>query len=262
MLSGKFKNLGSVNVNNFDKANALLVNSFENIELWIQPIKSNKESNVFISLKNSSQTVVPLNWIIKESISLFSFNDKYDLYDHLPENFITCDEIQWLENIRHAHLYALEDFALLRIDFDEFQKRIESVQRIPNGKNISLSELDWQYIENLNERLCKAQHFACEKLSDEVNCFALICWMREDDPDWLDDRNNWIYYNPYISIMKDHLNEDWNTFRNLTYDPLGSRKCGYFMHDLIDHGGLSSRDLLRIGKIMVKIKYHSHEEVF
>lgn len=86
--------------------------------------------------------------------------------------------------------------------------------------------------------------------------------MREDDPDWFEDRDNWVYYNPYISTMKVYPNEDWNAFRSLTYDPLGGRYCGYFMHDLIDHGHLSSRDLLRIGKIMVSIKYHSHEEVF
>lgn len=159
-------------------------------------------------------------------------------------------------------LYALEDFAVSRIDFDELQKRIASVQKIPDGKNIPLSESDWQYIGNLNERLCNAQRFACENLSDEVNCFSLICWMREDDPDWFEDRDNWIYYNPSICTMEDYPDEDWNAFRSLTYDPLGGRKCGYFMHDLIDHGHLSSRDLLRIEKIMVSIKYQSREEVF
>jgi hypothetical protein len=278
LMSEKFRNHKKNIISHFDNITALFLNSFGNIELWIQPIKSDKESYLFIKLTNSSDTAIPLHWdissrssldsaiplkwFVEESIPLFLLNDRYERYDHLPDDFITWDEIHWLEGIRHTHLYALEDFAVSRIDFNELQKRIESVQKIPDGKNIPLSESDWQYIENLNERLCNAQRFACENLSDEVDCFSLICWMREDDPDWFEDRDNWIYYNPSICTMEDYPDEDWNAFRSLTYDPLGGRKCGYFMHDLIDHGYLSSRDLLRIGKIMVSIKYHSREEVF
>ena len=262
LMSEKFRSHKENIISQLDKTTALLLDSFGNIELWIQPIKSKKESYLFIKSTNSSDAAIPLEWFIEESVPLFLLNERYDRYDHLPDDFITWDEIHWLEDIRHTHLYALEDFALSRIDFNELQKRIESVQKIPDGKNIPLSTSDWHYIENLNERLCNAQRFACENLSDEVDCFSLICWMREDDPDWFEDRDNWIYYNPSICTMEDYPNEDWNAFRSLTYDPLGDRNCGYFMHDLIDHGGLSSRDLLRIGKIMVSIQYHSREEVF
>jgi hypothetical protein len=48
--------------------------------------------------------------------------------------------------------------------------------------------------------------------------------MREDDPDWFEDRDNWIYYNPSVCTMEDYPNEDWNAFRGLTYDPLGGHK--------------------------------------
>jgi hypothetical protein len=78
----------------------------------------------------------------------------------------------------------------------------------------------------------------------------LICWLREDDPDWSEDRDNIVYCNPNISIMANMpLEEDWNTFRGLGFDPIGGRACGYFMHDLIDHGHLKPRDLLRIGDL-------------
>ena len=255
MPNKKFK------VSYFDKTKAFLLSDFKNIELWIQQVQSDKEFYLFIKSIIHSKTI-HLNCTIEESISLFSFNKKRDLYDHISKNFISREEIFWLEDIRQTHLYALEDFALSRIDFYELQKRIQLVQKIPDGKTILLSESDWQYIENLNERLCKAQRFACENISDEVDSFELICWMRENDPDWLEERENWIYYNPYISTMEDYLDEDWNTFRNLNHDPLSGRKCGYFMHDLIDHGDLSNRDLLRIGKITVNVKYLPHEEVF
>jgi hypothetical protein len=262
MSSAKFKNTQKeIQKNCFDDSRAFLLTSFKNIELWIQPVQSDKEFYSFVKSINYSY-VIPLYWNIEESISLFSFNKKRDLYDHIPEDFLSWEELYWLENIRHSHLYALEDFSFSRIDFDELKNRIQLIQKIPNGKTIPLSESDWKYIENLNDRLSKAQLFACENISNEVDCFELICWMREDDPDWFEDRENWIYYNPYISTMENYLNEDWNTFRNLNHDPLGGRKCGYFMHDLIDHGDLSNKDLLRIGKITVNIKYDPHEEVF
>jgi hypothetical protein len=149
-MSEKFRSHKKNIISQFDKTTALLLDSFGNIELWIQPIKSNKESYLFVKSTNSSDTAMPLEWFIEESVPLFLLNERYNRYDHLPDDFITWDEIHWLEGIRHTHLYALEDFALSRIDFDELQKRIESVQKIPDGKNIPLSESDWQYIENLN----------------------------------------------------------------------------------------------------------------
>lgn len=170
MTSKKFRNPPKKpQVNTLDRTTAMFLDSFGNIELWIQPIKSNKESYLFIKLTNSSDAAIPLHWdissrssldstiplkwFVEESIPLFLINDRCERYDHLPDDFITWDEIHWLENIRHLHLYALEDFAVSRIDFDELQKRIELVQKIPDGKNIPLLESDWQYIENLNERL-------------------------------------------------------------------------------------------------------------
>ena len=120
-------------------------------------------------------------------------------------------------------------------------------------------------VENLNLRLMAAEQFAREQKIDyqrqcvhrqghpdldvDFEC-ELICWLREDDPEWSEDVDHIVYCNRSISIMDDlPLEEDWNTFRELGYDPMGGRPCGYFMHDLIDHGHLKTRDLLRIGDL-------------
>ena len=83
----------------------------------------------------------------------------------------------------------------------------------------------------------------------------LICWLREDDPDWSEDRDSIVYCNSDIMIMNDcPLEENWNTFGGLAHDPLGGRPCCYFMHDLVDHFYLEARDLLRIGELSVNTR--------
>lgn len=140
-----------------------------------------------------------------------------------------------------------------------------------------MSDADWQQIDNLNRQLLEAERFAREqsmiyaqeqaKYADDpdrdivIEC-ELICWLREDDPDWREDEDNIVYQNPYISIMKDYdLNEDWNTFRVWNHDPLNGRACCYFMHDLIDHGDLRSSDLLRIGDLSIHVKVTHMQEI-
>ena len=177
------------------------------------------------------------------------------------DRFALADCLRW-------HGYALRDYVSGRLpDFEALQLRLDAVRRIPNGQDIPLSAADWQQLEDLNQRLMKAERFAREQELEYIaqrtrfeddpdwginfDC-ELICWLREDDPDWSEDRDSIVYCNSSISIMDDcPLEEDWNTFGGLAHDPLGGRPCCYFMHDLVDHFYLEARDLLRIGELSV-----------
>ena len=127
-----------------------------------------------------------------------------------------------------------------------------------------------EQIADLNHRLLEAERFAREQYDACQTLYAdlkensdydvdfeceLVCWLREDDPDWSEDNDNVIYCNSSISIHdKPPLDDDWNTFRSWEHDPMGGRSCGYFMHELIDHGNLGTTDLLRIGDLSINFK--------
>jgi hypothetical protein len=179
---------------------------------------------------------------------------------------MTDDDLLRLDDFLFSHHYALRDYVSGRLpSIESLQTRLDQVCRIPDGQVIPLDETDWHQIENLNLRLMEAERYAREQRMDSLNQHKqlpdepdwdadfdceLICWLSKDDPDWSEDRDNIVYCNPNISIMADMpLTEDWNTFRVLGYDPMGGRACCYFMHDLIDHGHLKTRDLLRIGDL-------------
>jgi len=183
-----------------------------------------------------------------------------------------------------CHKNALEDHWAGKIDSVELWDRIAAVkQAVSDGVHQPLSAKDWAHVAQLDACLLEAERFVrAEKLKFDAECarrnterggpedanlvpdwlsdadfdIALTCWLREDDPDWRDDEDNIVYENDRHLIFHEDLplEDDWNTFRNWVRDPLEGRSCSYFMHDLIDHGHLTTRDLLRIGSIWIDVK--------
>lgn len=190
------------------------------------------------------------------------------------------------------HKNALEDHWAGKIDSVELWDRLAAVKAaVPDGVQQPLSADDWAHIEQLDACLLDAERFVrAEKLKFDAECarrvtersgpedvlrapdwlsdadfdIALTCWLREDDPDWREDEDNIVYENDRSLIFHEDwpLEEDWNTFRSWVRDPLEGRPCSYFMHDLIDHGHLNTRDLLRIGAIWINVNRVLQREIF
>lgn len=141
----------------------------------------------------------------------------------------------------------------------DLRERIRQVeQAVPDGREQPLAPEHWQRIERLNACLREAEQLARahqrHATEDQVQAFELICWLHEDDMAWREDADNIVYQNTNLLLPSmDQADTDWNTFRHWDHDPLGGRPCGYFLHDLIDHGLLQQRDLLRIGALSLHV---------
>jgi hypothetical protein len=248
-------------------------NGFRNVKLWASAEGSFDSENPAIPSEpvlsyawlqdDPERTMIPL--VVSENMAEWPhwrLSDPlltHPLSLYRKDRNITDEEWTWLRAHLRLHRNALEDHWHGRIYSGDLCSRNIAVREfLPDGVTQPLSAEHWRRIGQLNERLVEAEGFArsnavkLRPLTESVVC-DLTCRLRQDDPDYSETCDN-IIHRHSLSLPEDRaVDEDWNTFRNCPDDPLGGRRCSYFMHVLIEHGKLNARDLLRIGTVSLQV---------